>query len=199
MTTIAEIKAAAAARNKAATNSGNAAATLKEQLQAEKPAEIAIESAGTKRYFNKIPSSRFIFSDNVEVFFHYGRLEIGPDNVDYPSMKTMWRAYQKELDAILGSNPSIFVVNNQIEKMPDVKQNALSEAEVAAQDATLKLGSVIKTQQEIGTNANTTGAPSNVNESTVDPAIRAAMLGQITTEGAADRAASQTAGAASSA
>ena len=190
MSKIDDIKAQAAAKTAAllAANPGNAAVELRKTLAVNKPADEKPAPTKSKRYFAKVASSRFIFSDGVEVFFHYGRLDIGPET--HPDM---WQAYQKELDAILGKNPMIFVDNNQIEKQPEVKQNAKSEAEVAAGDSAL--GGNVKVSQEIGQFTGT-GQPTDPNQSTVDPTLRAAMMGPITTEGAADKAAQLNAGAA---
>lgn len=198
MPSIADIKAAAAAKTAALMKSspGNAAKNLAEELAKDKPVEIPKESTGTRRYFNKIPSSRFIFSDGVEVYFHFGRLDVGPENKAYPSMVTMWKAYQQELNAILGNNPSIFVTNDEIETPPEVKQNAVGEGDVVQADSNLPKNAKIR--QEIG-NVVGTGQPTDVNQSTTDPALRAAMMGPITTEGAQERATTQNASAAPSA
>lgn len=197
MASIAEIKAAAAAKTAALTaaNPGNAAAELKKQIAETKPPEEVKQATGTKRYFAKVASSRFIFSDGVEVFFHWGRLDVGPDNKSYPTMKDMWPAYQRELDAILGNNPMIFVNNDQIIADPKVEQNAKTDGEVANLESSL--GANVKIKQEIGTTIGS-GMPSDVNQSTVDPRIRQAMMGggAITTEGATELADKLNAGAA---
>lgn len=185
----AEMRAEAAKKtaNLMAANPGNAAVELKKELAETAPvAEVAVPSE-TKRYFAKVASSRFIFSDGVEVFFHYGRLDIGPET--YPNM---WIAYQRELDAILGKNPMIFVTNDQLAADPIVAQNAKTEAEIAAVDATM---GGAKINQEMGTFSGS-GTPTDPNASTIDPKLRAAMMGNITTEGAAEKAANLNAGAA---
>lgn len=85
-----------------------------------------------KRYYSKIPGSRFCFKDGSEARFNYGYFE------------TNDAVKQAELDAVLGSNPMIYTQDvllvqdtSVANTVVDPLKNALSEAEIAAQDARL--------------------------------------------------------------
>lgn len=201
MSSIAEIKAAAAAKTAAllAQSPGNAAANLAAEIRASAPVVASNEPTKSRRYFSKIAGSRFIFSDGVEVYFLFGRLDVGPENTNYPTMEVMWKAYQKELNAILGKNPMIFVAEvDKTEKLPEVEQNALTAQELQAREANL---AGLPQRASGAKDANLgNGLPTDVNQSTVDPRLRAEMFGNtgtITTEGAKEQADKLNAGAAS--
>lgn len=197
MATLKEMQEAAQkkAAERAAVNAGAKEQQKQEALVAKEDHKKEV-SEGNIRYFCKIAGHRFIFEDGQEAFFNYGRLDVGPKS--HPGT---WRQYQKELNAILGKQTTIFVPEVPPEVAPVVSQNAKSEAEIA--DAEQKLlagaGANARIQQEIGT-TGTSGAPTDVNQSTVDPALRAMMLGTLPlTDGNAEAlAAANNMGAASS-
>lgn len=191
------------------------AATKAAQLVQANAPLVSEDSAvqKTKRYYSKIAGSRFIFGNGQEITFFFGRADIGPDmpgGMDIyqhtnPDGKhavnglQCWQVYQQELNAILGKQTNIYLPEVMPIDAPNVSQNAKSEAEIAAGEAALKAGSAVKTQQEMGAFQGT-GAPTDVNQSTVDPAIRAAMMGNaVDSTNAEALAAQMNAGAAPSA
>ena len=136
----------------------------------------------SKRYYAKVPDSRFVFSDMQEAIFLHGFVDINERtapgkfqglSADNPNNgRPKYQVYQEELDAILGKNPMIFIQTKLPEKVPEVAQNAKSEAAIAAEDAALvKVAGAdhIQVQQQIGPVGG--GAPSDPNASTADPAL----------------------------
>lgn len=166
----------------------------------------------SKRYLSTINFSRYVFSDGTEAHFPHNRLDVNeamfPGRYigakDNPQNgRPRWQVYQDELDAILGHNPIIFVektLGSIAAENPIPPQNAATEAQVAADLLAAKaLGSSGRTQQEVGAVGPGSGLPTDVNASTVDPAIAAAMLNSnIAGSVAARVAAAKNAGAASS-
>jgi len=173
MATLKEIQLAAAnakLQREAVNAISNSQGDLQQQEQ-KQPEQVKKDE--NVRYFCKIAGHRFIFEDGTEAFFNYGRLDVGPKS--YP---TTWRQYQKELNAILGRQTTIFIPEVPPEVEPVVAQNAKSEAEIVAGEQKLLAGANAKVSQEIAT-GGTNGAPTDVNQSTVDPALREAMMGTL--------------------
>lgn len=126
-----------------------------------------------KRYYAKVKNSRFVFEDGTEVLFINGYADIYKEK------------HKQELDAILNKNPNIYVPDTTVEPLPTVQQNAKSAAEIATQDAVLAkaAGANFSVQQEVGpvmVNNETPdigqGPVANVNISSIDPDLQAAML-----------------------
>src|SRR6267143_2914434 len=117
----------------------------------------------TKRYFARVPNSRFVHEDNTETYFLHGFADISI------------LEHQKEIDMILGKNPNIFVPTKAPERLPEVPQNALAEAELAAAEAALR-GVPGRTAQEIGTPDPNAGVPTDPNASSVDKDLQAAVF-----------------------
>lgn len=116
-----------------------------------------------KRYFARVANSRFVHEDNTETYFLHGFADV--DILEH----------QQEIDMILGKNPNIFVSDKLPEKLPEVPQNALSEAELAAQEASLR-GLPGRTAQEVGPAQQNAGVPTDPNQSTVDQELQAAVF-----------------------
>lgn len=190
--TLAEMKAAAAA--KTASMAEKIDKIVSEEVD-KKLEEAKTPIEGNKRYFCKVAGMRFIFEDGVEGYFHFGRLDVGPET--FPDN---WKQYQKELNNILGKQTNIFIPEALPMEAPVVTQNAKSEAEIAAADAAIIKGAKgqVNIKEEIGT-AGTSGMPTDVNQSTIDPALQAAMMGANVIKGNAEEIAAQrNAGAAGS-
>lgn len=178
MPTIQEIRKAAE-EARLARDAVNNPGVSKEQLAAkhtkeQKAKEDAFlpKTEETVRYFCRIAGHRFIFEDGTEAIFAYGRLDIGPK-----TCPGTWRQYQKELNAILGKQTTIFLPDAPPLVAPEVIQNAKSELEIAEGEKQLLTGNV-RVNQEMGAHV-TTGAPTDVNQSTVDPSLQKAMLGAL--------------------
>jgi hypothetical protein len=140
----------------------------------------------SKRYYARVPDSRFVFSDTQEAIFLHGFVDInertapgkfqGLTKEDPNNGRPKYKVYQEELDAILGRNPMIFIQDKLPEKLPEVPQNAKSEAAIAAEDsALLKVAGIDKVvvQQQVGPAGS--GAPTDVNMSTADPELSKAF------------------------
>jgi len=139
----------------------------------------------SKRYYSKIAGSRFCFSDGQDVVFAFGFADVseksasgkfqGTTKDDPNNGRLRYVVYQEELDAILGRNPLIFVQEKLPENMPEVKQNAESEAAIREKEAALvrAAGGNVRTQQEI--NVAGDGQPTDPNASTADPILRQAF------------------------
>lgn len=120
--------------------------------------------AQTRRYYSKVAGARYVFRDGTEVVFAHGFADISNS------------AYQEELNEILGKNPMIYVEEKLPEPLPKVQQNAVAEADLAAAEAAL-VGRNVRTAQEVGqVNVAAASKPSDVNASTVDPALKAELL-----------------------
>src|SRR6266851_840283 len=78
-----------------------------------------------KRYYARVAGSRFCHEDGTETYFYHGFADI--DILEH----------QKEIEKILGKNPNIYIQEKMPEVLPEVPQNALSEAELAAQERQL--------------------------------------------------------------
>lgn len=118
---------------------------------------------GTKRYYSKVTGGRYIFKDGTDVVFAHGFADV--ISLDH----------QAELDEILGVNPMIYVQEKLPEPLPQVPQNAVAAADVAAADAALA-GRNTRTAQEVGPVTVGATTPSDVNTSTVDPELKAELL-----------------------
>jgi len=143
----------------------------------------------SKRYYSKVAGSRFCFSDGQDVIFAFGFTDIneksapgkfqGTTQEDPNNGRLRYQVYQEELDAILGRNPLIFVQDKLPEKVPEVQQNALSEADLRAKDTALAraVGNNLVAQQEIGVSGGD-GQPTDPNASTADIALRNAFANE---------------------
>lgn len=118
-----------------------------------------------KRYYARVAGSRFCFDDGSEIYFLHGFADVAI------------LEHQKELDAIIGKNPNIYLPDKLPEALPEVKQNALSEAELTSAERALA-GVTGKTAQDIGPVSDQAGKPSDPNASTVDADLQAAVFGK---------------------
>jgi len=116
-----------------------------------------------KRYYARVPNSRFVHEDNTETYFLHGFADI--DILEH----------QQEIDKILGKNPNIFIPTKAPEKLPEVPQNALAEAELAAAEAALR-GTPGRTNQEVGPTDPNAGVLSDPNASAIDKDLQAAVF-----------------------
>lgn len=179
MATLAELKAAAdlkraqVAQKDAEAKLAEVTAPITTGARMLKEAEVVAKKDQSIRYFCKIPGHRFIFEDGTEGFFNYGRLDIGPE------IDSNWRQHQRELNAILGRQTTIFVPEVPPEVAPVVAQNAKSEKEIQEQENKLLSGQNpnVRVSQEVGQVAVDAGLPTDVNQSSIDPALQAAMMG----------------------
>ncbi len=129
----------------------------------ETPKKFTQTKCPVKRYYARVSGSRFCHEDGTETYFLHGFADIGI------------KEHQEEIDMILGKNPNIFLPTKAPEKLPEVPQNALSEAELAAAEAALR-GVPGRTAQEVGAPDTNAGMPTNPNESTVDKELQAAVF-----------------------
>lgn len=116
-----------------------------------------------KRYYARVAGSRFCHDDGSETYFLHGFADISI------------LEHQKELDAIIGKNPNIYLPSALPEPLPPVPQNALSEAELAAAER-VQTGVKGHVAQEIGTLPATAGMPTDPNASAVDADLQAAVF-----------------------
>lgn len=116
-----------------------------------------------KRYYARVPGSRFCHEDGTETYFFHGFADI---NI---------KEHQDEINLIIDKNPNIYLPEHLPEKLPEVPQNALSEAELASKESALR-GVPNKTAQEVGSVESSAGVPSDPNASTVDQALQAAVF-----------------------
>lgn len=116
-----------------------------------------------KRYYARVPNSRFVHEDGHETYFYHGFADV------------RIKEHQDELNMIIGKNPNIFLPDKLPEKLPEVPQNALSEGELIAQEAALR-GTKGRTAQEMGAPDPNAGAPTDPNQSTVDKDLQAAVF-----------------------
>lgn len=154
-----------------------------------------MEQPVAKRYFSKIPGSKYIFQDGSEIIFHHGRHDFNPD--DYPGPfisqsekhplngQPKAKVYQDELEYLCKSgNPLIFDQGNipvdiKLPDRLDPTRNAQSEANVQRQDAALRTAGKVVEMGEV--NSGGDGRPSDPNVSAVDPALQAALFNSKTT------------------
>jgi len=129
----------------------------------EVPKKFTQTKCLVKRYYARVPGSRFCHEDGTETYFLHGFADIAI------------KEHQEEIDMILGKNPNIFLPNKAPEKLPEVPQNALAEAELLAAEAALR-GVPGRTAQEVGAPNANAGLPTNPNESTVDKDLQAAVF-----------------------
>lgn len=148
--------------------------------------ERANQQVNGRTFYARIPHSKFIFSDNVEAIFAFGRLEVSPKTFTGkyhrptgPGMieskdngRPRWEVYKEELEAIVppnGTNPNIFTQDTvdglEELKLPEI--NAVDETSILTTDAVIARGGNTKVQQQIG-EVTIGGMPSNVNTSTLD-------------------------------
>lgn len=120
-------------------------------------------SAPKKRYYARVAGSRFCHDDGTETYFFHGFADISI------------LEHQKELDMIVGKNPNIYIPEKLPEALPEVKQNALSEAELAAAEAANRK-TPGRTAQEVGEVPANAGLPTDLNTSTVDIELQAAVF-----------------------
>lgn len=147
-----------------------------------------------KRFFSKIAGARFIMPDGFEITFHGGRFDFEPKKypgnillqtlngqTDERNNSPRALVYFNELQNLVDSgNPLIFDEKNAAAavKQPmapvatDV--NAFSESAILNKDAQIASSGVVgRTTGDANTGTST---PGNVNESTIDPNIAAAVL-----------------------
>lgn len=117
-----------------------------------------------KRYYARVSGSRFCHDDGTETYFLHGFADVSV------------LEHQKELDAIIGKNPNIYLPDKLPEALPEVKQNALSEAELTAAERALA-GVTGNTAQEMGPVGDQAGKLSDANASTVDADLQRAVFG----------------------
>lgn len=117
-----------------------------------------------KRYFAKCAGSRFCHTDGTETIFHFGRADI----------ENPW--HQKELDDILGKQTNIYIPD-VVAPLPiePVAMNAVSENELAESER--KLVNARVAASDVGVTGNTDGRPTDVNQSTIDPNLQKAVMG----------------------
>lgn len=116
-----------------------------------------------KRYYARVPNSRFCHEDGHETYFLHGFADIEI------------LEHQEEINKILGKNPNIYLPTKAPESLPEVPQNALSEAELSAAEAALR-GVPGRIAQEMGKPDANAGVPSDPNASTVDQDLQAAVF-----------------------
>lgn len=120
-------------------------------------------SAPKKRYYARVAGSRFCHDDGTETFFYHGFADVSI------------LEHQQELDMIVGKNPNIYIPEKLPEALPEVKQNALSEAELVAAENAAK-NARGRTAQEVGEVPASAGIPTDLNASTVDRELQAAVF-----------------------
>jgi len=133
-------------------------------MQAMMPRTFTQTPTEKKRYYARVAGSRFCHDDGTETYFFHGFADIAI------------LEHQKELDMIIGKNPNIYLPDKLPEALPEVKQNALSEAELTAAERALTAVTG-KTAQEIGPVNDQAGRLSDPNASTVDADLQRAVFG----------------------
>lgn len=137
-------------------------------------------------FFARLAHSKFIFSDNVEVIFAFGRLEVSPKTFPgtfqrptghgqqpHPDNgRPKWQVYMEELNAIVppqGTNPNIFTQDTweKLEELPVPDQNAVDEVTLAQAENQITRTGNIKVEQQTGAVA-IGGAPVSANVSSID-------------------------------
>lgn len=165
-----------------------------------------MEKIEGKRFFAKIPGSRFVFSDGEEAVFAHGFCDLNELTVqgEYSvpnenqncihNGKPRLQVYLMELNAILGKNPNIFVPEKLPEKMElngkipvttksgrvyDTPANpgANASTEIEIQQAEAATRAAGTVRVQQQTDVPGSGMPSPVEQSTVDVDLQAAMLG----------------------
>jgi hypothetical protein len=159
-----------------------------------------------KRYFSKVPGAKFIFPDGFEIQFLHGHYDFDSEQhvgtVNIPAMNAQLHqahgrpkadVYFEELEHLVKSgNPLIYDpehLTGVAQVLPpelDPTKNAHSEASIARVDASLAnvKGRVLGELNPAGT-----GAPSDVNASTVDANLQKQVFKPAVGPGAAAAAA----------
>lgn len=119
--------------------------------------------APKKRFFARVAGSRFCHDDGTETYFYHGFADIEI------------LEHQQEIERILGKNPNIYIPSQLPEKLPDVPQNALAEAELREKENALRNVKGV-TAQEAGAVPLNAGSPSDPNASSVDQELQAAVF-----------------------
>jgi hypothetical protein len=155
------------------------------------------EKPQKQRFFSKVSGSKFIMADGHEILFMHGFFDFDPANYPGPILLNSFnnqkdardgqpkaKVYYDELMGLIRvGNPLIYIQGTQPEALPKPKdfrgregadQNALSEVEIAQQEAAFR-----GTAGRVTGEANI-GTTLNPNESTVDPQLRGLVLAQKT-------------------
>jgi hypothetical protein len=147
----------------------------------------------TKRFFSKVAGAKYIFADGHEIQFRHGHYDFDPEQhvgtVNIPAMngqlhqahgRPKAEVYFEELQYLVTSgNPLIFDqdhlggVSAPLPAEIDPSKNAHSEASIARVDAAL---ANVKGRVTGEANAAGNGAPTDVNQSTIDPALQRAVF-----------------------
>lgn len=143
----------------------------------------------TKRYFSKIPGSRFIMADGFEIFFHGGRFDFDSDRytgtfmaatqnnqTDIRNGQPLAKVYYEELENLCKNlNPLIYDEKHAVafvkQKLPDEldpSKNAQSETGILKADASLAGMPGV----EMG-ELNKATSQGDLNASTADPKLAA--------------------------
>lgn len=124
------------------------------------------------RFFSRVAGSRYIFKNGTEALFIHGFYDV-KDQQELNELNELTEH----------GNPLIFRDPAKLEKLDhyveQARAKAKAEKEILSEDQTLSqltAGKVTKVQQETGGQVGT-GQPTDVNMSTVDPQIQAAILG----------------------
>lgn len=185
MATAIELKAKAALAI-AAQNKLNAAKALAAQVAVSSASPNTPIGPQPRIFFARIPHSKFIFSDNVEAIFAFGKLEVSPKT--FPGIfncptghgqkenpnngKLKWLVYLAELNAIVppnGQNPNIFTEDTwgQLEELPNPEINAVDEISLTQAENSIAAAGNTRVEQQSGP-ITIGGLPSNVGTSSLD-------------------------------
>lgn len=143
----------------------------------------------SKTFLSRTPHSRFIFSDNTEATFVFGRMIINEEN--FPGIfncptaqnqqenknngRPRWKVYMEELEAICppkGNNPNIYTQEAMPEELPKPAVNAVDETSLAVAEASIMNTQKVNIEQQ--TNAPTTSPLGSPDASTIDRELLAA-------------------------
>lgn len=145
----------------------------------------------TFRYFSKVAGSKFYFADGHEIQFVHGFYDLKEEELQDPFFsnnekhtdngKVRFEVYKRELDGLIKTgNPLLYIQGTQPEPLPKprdskgrvgVDTNALSEGELATQDAALS-----GVPNRIAGERNAGPSRSDPNASTIDTQLQNIVL-----------------------